>query len=174
MPVTYYIDGYNVMHHSSILRPLAAQDFESARDALVDKVAAFCVSSGCPAKIVFDGRGRRTETGPQLPGVPGLEILYSHGKQTADALIERIVYSAPDRRSIVVVSADRGIRDFCRGLNALVMDPENFLGGAREMVADNRSLLGNLQRPDTIQRVENRLDQNSFERLKKIRDSLEG
>ncbi len=54
MPSTYYIDGYNVIHHSSMLRPLADQDFEAAREAFIEKVGRFCVATGNEAKIIFD------------------------------------------------------------------------------------------------------------------------
>lgn len=172
MPPTYYIDGYNVIHHSSWLKPLAAQDFESARDALVEKVARFCVATGGQAKIVFDGRGRQTQPLAPLTGIPGLEVIYSPGHRSADTLIERIVYTAQDRRSIIVVSADRGIRTVCRGLSAMVMEPDNFLATVREAEADTRASLEQVQRPDALLRIEGRLDQDTLERLAKLRQTL--
>ena len=172
MPPIYYIDGYNVIHHSSLLKPLAAQDFESARDALVEKVARFCVATGGQAKIVFDGRGRQDQPRTSLPGVPGLEVIYSPGHRSADTLIERIVYTTEDRRSIIVVSADRGIRTLCRGLNAMVMEPDNFLATVRETEADTRASLEQAQRPDALLRIEGRLDQDALERLLKLRQTL--
>jgi predicted RNA-binding protein with PIN domain len=169
MPSTYYIDGYNVIHHSSMLRPLAAQDFEAAREALIEKVGRFCAATGCQAKIIFDGRGRLAQ--PVIPACqyPGLEVTYSPGHQSADAVIERTVYMSSDRRSIIVVSADRGIRDLCRGLNALVMEPDNFLASVREADTDTRITLERIGRPDSLLRVEERLDDAALAKLAKIR-----
>ena len=173
MPNTYYIDGYNVIHHSTLLRPLAQQDFEAARDALIEKVARFCVATGNHAKIVFDGRGRAAAPLTPLPGAPDLEVLYSPGHQSADALIERVVYAATNRRAIIVVSADRGIRDLCRNLNALVMEPDNFLASVREADGNTRSTLEFLERGDTLRRVENRLDERDLDQLRKLKEKLD-
>jgi len=174
MAATYYIDGYNVIHHSSILRPIAAQNFESAREALIEKVALFCVATGYPAKIIFDGRGRRAEPAPVTIPAPGLEVVYAAGHKSADAYIERLVYTAHDRRSVIVVSADAGIRNFCRGLQAMVMAPDNFLATVRETAGETRSRIENLQRSDTLQRVEERLDPGMLDRLRKIKEDLGG
>jgi len=171
MPQIYYIDGYNVIHHSSVLRPLAAQSFELARETLIEKVSRYCVASGSQAKIVFDGRGRGKDTSVS-PTAQGVEIIYSPGHVTADALIERVVYNATDRRSIIVVSADRGIRNLCGNLNALVMQPDNFLSSVHEADSQTRSTLQHMQKADTQRRVEERLDSKSIDALKALRDKL--
>lgn len=172
MPETYYIDGYNVIHHSTVLRPLLKHSFENARDALIDKAARFAIATGLQVKVVFDGRGRKMESAAPVLTVPGLEVLYSPGHLTADALIERIVYNSPDRRSIIVVSADRGIRTLCHTLNALVMDPDNFLASVREKDALTRSIIQNLQKPDNHGRIEERLDEDTINKLRRLRDEL--
>ena len=110
MAFLYYIDGYNVIHFCSQLRPLAEENFEAARDALVERVARFCAASGEVAKIVFDGRGHQAEPAPPFRGSPGMEVIYSPKSQSADAFIEREAYVAPRRGDVVVVTGDRGIR----------------------------------------------------------------
>ena len=107
------------------------------------------------------------------PGAPDLEVLYSPGHQSADALIERVVYAATNRRAIIVVSADRGIRDLCRNLNALVMEPDNFLASVREADGNTRSTLEFLERGDTLRRVENRLDERDLDQLRKLKEKLD-
>ena len=102
MSWTYLVDGYNVIHHCSILQPLAHRDFEAARDALVEKVARFCAGTGCRTTIVFDGRERQAEKAVSFEGAPTLKVVYSSRGRSADAVIERSVYAASDRRSIVV------------------------------------------------------------------------
>lgn len=170
---SYYIDGYNVIYHSSVLKPLALENFEIARDALIEKVARFCVATGHHAKIIFDGRGRRSQPFVPIAGAPGLEVVYSTGKQSADAFIERTVYAASNPRTIVVVSGDRGIRDLCRNLNALVIEPDNFLASIRETDGDTRATIQRTQRNDTLQRIENRLDDNAIGLLLKHKQELE-
>ena len=170
MAMHYYIDGYNVIHHSSLLEPLARKHFEAARDALVEKVSRFCVATGCRAQIVFDGRGRHGRSADTTDTAPGVEIVYSPGHLTADTLIERTVHGATDRRAICVVSADRGIRDMCRGMNALVMEPDNFLATVRQAIETTRVTLDNIKTRDTLHRLENRLDDATRERLEEIKE----
>jgi predicted RNA-binding protein with PIN domain len=172
MATQYFIDGYNVIHFSKLLGPMSLENFEGAREALIDKVARYCVATGHHAKIVFDGRGRKIEPVAPAYKVANLEILYSPGHKTADTVIERLVYNAPDRYGVIVVSGDQGIRTFCRGLGALVMEPDNFLASIHETDGDTRATIRSLQQPDTQRRVEERIDGDALERLRKLREKL--
>ncbi len=172
MPWTYYIDGYNVIHHSAILKPLADEDLEAARDALIEKVARFCTNTGSQTTVVFDGRGDSVEPAAPFGGASTLEVLYSAGGQSADALIEQLVYAAEDRRSIIVVTADRGIRDLCMALGALVMAPDKFLATAREAQDHVARNLERLRRANAPGPVQDRLDESARKRLRKLRGEL--
>ena len=174
MATLYYIDGYNVIHFSSVLKPIAARDFEAAREALIDKVATFCAATGHKAKIVFDGRGHRVPPARPRPGVPGLKVMYSHGGKSADAIIERTIYESGDRRNTIVVTGDRGIRSFCQGLGALVMEPDNFISSVRSHADDARASIAQMKRPDTQNRLENRVDEDTLTKLARLRDDLDG
>jgi len=168
----YYVDGYNVIYHSPRLRPLALDDIEAARDAFVDKVARYCSSSGECARIVFDGRGRRPSRRPTQCGSPGVEIIYSPEKLSADSMIERMVYNAPNRREIIVVSADQGIRDLCRGMGALVMASQNFLD---RVLAELNDVSQSLQTKQMLQerpRLEDHLDEKARALLDALRKKL--
>lgn len=173
MATLYYIDGYNVIYRSTVLRPLAFEAFESARDGLIEKVSRFCASTGYRAKIVFDGRGHSHDR--ELPpcGSEGLSIVFTPEKQTADMYIERAVYNAPHRLSIVVVSGDHGIRDLCKGMGSLVMDPDNFLSQVYEAGSQVSSFVTNRLNPKSSNFVEDRLDEGTLKALTSLRDSLE-
>ncbi|MBN2308557.1 MAG: NYN domain-containing protein [Candidatus Hydrogenedentes bacterium] len=172
MPLTYYIDGYNVIHFCPALRPLADANFESARDALIERVARFCSASGDSAKIVFDGRGRQAD--PHLPfrAGPGLEVVYSPAHQSADALIERTAYHAPNRRDLVVVTGDRGIRGLCRGMGTLVMEPNHFLSTIDERLNRERDDLQRTHERHTGISIEERLDEASQSRIQALKKRL--
>ncbi|HNR34444.1 MAG TPA: NYN domain-containing protein [Candidatus Hydrogenedentes bacterium] len=172
MAPVYFVDGYNVIHHSTRLRPLAIESFEQARDALIEHVGRFCVATGQTVKIIFDGRGRRAEPASPLKGIKGLEVLYSPGHQSADALIERTVYQTPNRRNVIVVSSDRGIRDLCRGLGAMVMDADIFLDTIGESESETRAAMVHLQRADTLNRIENRLGEANVSLLEQLKRKL--
>ena len=173
MPLVYYIDGYNLLHYSSRLRPLLKISFETGRDALVEKVARFCATTGQNVRVIFDGRGRRAEPAPTMPKVPGLEVTYSPGHLTADAFIERQVYISKTRRHLVVVSGDRGLCDLCRGLGALVMSPDNFLVTVREAVGHAREGLQQSHHAHRPLRVEDRLNEDALRYLRNLKTKLE-
>lgn len=172
MATLYYIDGYNVVHHAPALVALARHDLERARETLVDHVAHFCSLTGERARVVFDGQGRQSQ--PMRPlTAPGVEVIFAPAHKSADAYIERAVYKTADRREIIVVTADRGIRDLCMGLGALVMSPEAFLNAARQndtLQSAQRRVSGN---GDLIGRIEDRVEEPVRARLKALRDKLE-
>ncbi|NUM53624.1 MAG: NYN domain-containing protein [Candidatus Hydrogenedentes bacterium] len=172
MSSIYLIDAYNVMYQCPQLRPLARRDFEAARDALVDRVSRYCGTTGEPAKVIFDGRGRTPELHTPYRGAPGLEVIYSPGHLTADAVIEREVYSAHNRREIVVVSGDRGIRDLCRGLGSLVMAPEHFLNMIDEVLTRSSAHLRTSYERFSTNLLEDRLPDHAREKLTKLKKKL--
>lgn len=173
MPKCYYIDGYNVLYKSSMLRPLAEEDIESARESLIDKVVLFCRAVGATATLVFDGRGKRyAEKVDHGRDVAGLEVVYTHGNLSADAIIERMVYQAKDRREIAVVSNDRGIRMLCRGMGALVMEADSFLQEVRGIREDIDRSMARIQQPTSMERVEERLAPDMIDKLRALRDQL--
>ncbi|MFP4502276.1 MAG: NYN domain-containing protein [Candidatus Hydrogenedentota bacterium] len=170
----YYIDGYNVLYTSDLLRSLARTDFEVAREALIDKVAVFSGTTDNRVSVVFDGLGKtRGEVAAHGRGVDRLEVIYTHGELSADAFIEREVYQAGSRRSVVVVSSDRGIRNLCQGLGAMVMDGNNFLQSVRAARAEiDRNLEQRRKQHTTLGRMEDCLGTDTRDRLKALRDKL--
>lgn len=169
----YFIDGYNVLHRSKALRRRADQDLESAREALVDRVAQYCASSGARATIVFDGQGPREERVANARGAAGLDLIYAAAQKSADAIIERAVYQLPHRRDAIVVSGDRGITDLCIGLGALVMTPDAFLSTITDETNRVRAKVER-DRPDTkIASVEDSLSDTARAQLDALRRKLE-
>lgn len=172
MASTYVIDGYNIIYHSSYLRPIARDNFEGARDALVEQVSLFCSTAHHYARIVFDGRGRRPDTDVPIRAAKGLEVIYSPGRQNADSYIERAVYMAAKRSDLIIVSGDRSLRNTCYGLGALVMDPDNFLQTVRDALKEARDVRHSSQPSKLDSRVEDRLDSDDLARLNQLKAKL--
>lgn len=175
MGTHYYIDGYNVLHKSSLLRPMLDVSFESAREALIDKVALFAATTDHPVTVVFDGRratyGERVDHGR---AVRRYDVVYTRGDLSADAWIERMVFNSPNRRDIVVVSGDRAIRNQCRGMGAMVMDADNFLktvGGMRQEI--DRAMEHRKEHTASMSSIEDRLGGDSLSALEALRKKLE-
>lgn len=169
MTTTYFIDGYNVLHKLREAGPPPAEDLEQARDDLVDLVATFCSATGDVATIFFDGTGRAPESVAHRAAQPA--IVYSAKKISADALIEKAVYEAKHRERIVVVTADRGIRDLCTGMGALAMTPENFFS----LAEDARTRLSRTiraRRSNASPSLEDQLDDAEKEHMRRLRERL--
>ena len=171
MALHYLIDGYNAVHHCHELRALTRRDFEAARDALVERVAQFCAAAPVKATIVFDGRSRQAEPHRPHEGYLRLKVVYSPAHQSADAFIERQVFVAHNRRDVVVVTADRGIRDHSYGLGALVMSPANFFQTVCETM-HNARLTRAAQQPPDRDTIEDRLDEQVLRELEALKVRL--
>lgn len=173
MTATYYIDGYNVIHHCPQLQPLVRSSFEAARDTLIERVARYCAATGERAKIVFDGRGGRLDPVVPFRSGPGFEVVYSPSRQSADTVIEREVYASANRRAIVVVSGDYGIRQLCSALGALVMDPANFLAAVQDTLDRASASLRTQANQYKSAPLGERLTDASRNRLEEIKDALD-
>ncbi len=169
---TYYIDGYNVIYHSTRLRNLLDVSIETARDALMEHVSKLLVGKGHYAVLVFDGKGEAKRLETQTVS-PGLDIIYSPGRLSADSVIERKIYSATNKRELIVVTSDRGIRDLCRGMGAMTMTPDNFLAMAQQTAQEMNRELQHKQEGKRLANVEDALDPATLDRLRALRKNLE-
>jgi len=121
------IDGYNFLHASAGTdHDWTELPLEDAREAMV----SFLAAGGRPHRqsltVVFDGAGTR-QYDTRAENRQGVEVIFSEAGVTADEVIRGMVSEAPDPRSILVVTADRAIRDFVRKLGAKVTAPATFL-----------------------------------------------
>lgn len=172
MSELYFVDGYNLLHFSAEWKDLARDDLETAREKLVDAVGKWCDGSGHRAKIVFDGRGRRTDTSVLAAHLTRVDVIYSSRHHSADSIIERCVYEEPDRDRVVVVTADRGILDLCSGMGAMTMRPEYFLEMTRDAAGTLTKRLQQRERHGDLGAIEDQLDEEQREKLDEFRREL--
>ena len=111
--LTVIVDGNNVLIALKVRRPEAAEQF-------LQRLELAAVEKDWEVIVVFDGPERylRRETGP-------LVVRYMQGK-TADSLIERMVYQAPDRAQVAVVTQDRAEGMLVTGLGAHVWSAQRL------------------------------------------------
>ncbi|MBI4563614.1 MAG: NYN domain-containing protein [Planctomycetes bacterium] len=102
------IDGYNLLFKAwrgkSSSKALAAQ-----RDALVERIRTYCLTSGQVARIYFDPRKIRpftTLTGHQRR--PPVEVIYLGDVSADQAILERVRASG-DRTEYRVITSDREV-----------------------------------------------------------------
>ena len=108
--LTVIVDGNNVLREEL---PQAEQ--------FLQRLELAAVSKDWEVTVIFDGPERfiPRESGP-------LVVCYARGK-TADTLIERTVYEAPDRTQVIVVTRDRAEANLVLGLGARVWTPQRLL-----------------------------------------------
>lgn len=83
------VDGYNIIGDWPEFKLLKINDFEAARDQLIEKMAEYQAYSGMKVYLIFDahmvpGRGNKYKN-------YRLEIVYTKENETADERIEKLV-----------------------------------------------------------------------------------
>ncbi len=112
------VDGDNTLR---ALRLIRGGDL-SAGEAFLQRLEMAAVGKDWEVIVVFDGPERflRRESGP-------LVVRYAPPKQTADTVIERLVYESSDRTQVVVVTQDRAVGDLILGFGARVWNADRLL-----------------------------------------------
>jgi predicted RNA-binding protein with PIN domain len=169
----YFIDAYNVMHKSSLLRPVAAENLERAREMLLDKVVCFCMSGSKEVTVVFDGRQEEQSLSVQAVNghVAGMQIIFSPANTSADSVIERLIYQQRNRMQCIVVSNDGGLRSLCRGMGALTMEADSFLTSVRQFQQSAKAVIEK-QKDTHATLLEDRLNPESMRALEALRSKL--
>ncbi len=174
MPEHYFVDAYNVMHKSSLLRPVVAHNLERAREMLLDKVVSFCMTGhDKKVTVVFDGRSEDQSLSVQAVNghVSGMRIIFSPRNTSADTVIERLIYQEANRMQCIVVSNDGGLRSLCRGMGALTMEADSFLASVRQFQNSAREAL-HKNRDTRAALLEDRLNTGSMQALEALRKKL--
>jgi predicted RNA-binding protein with PIN domain len=101
------VDGYNIIGDWPELRQLKAQSLESARDQLLEDLKEYKAITGRDVIVVFDAHLSRGGQSEETIG--GVRLLYTKELETADELIERLVYEFERekvRRHLFVATSD--------------------------------------------------------------------
>lgn len=126
----YFIDGYNVIRSADWLSAGALRD---QRDRLLRFIEGKRPQGRHDVTVVFDGREDVVGvawTGPS-------RVIFSRGRD-ADQVIKDQVDHLPNPREAVVVTNDRAIQKWVRGVGAKVMSCEDFIAAAGARAAPRR------------------------------------
>lgn len=118
--MAYIIDGNNVMGQT----PGWHRDKPGARRRLLDQLAGFARKKRARVTVVFDGAPEKLL--PDSSAFRGVKVLYAERGSDADARIERLVESSPDRRGLTVVTSDRRLAFAVRSRGAAVLRSGEF------------------------------------------------
>lgn len=105
MKVYLIVDGYNMINSWPELKSIGKDNFESAREKLIELLENYRAYKGMRAVLVFDahlvkGSMEKHET------FGGLEIVYTKENETADAYIEKLADEVGRMYNILVATSD--------------------------------------------------------------------
>jgi predicted RNA-binding protein with PIN domain len=132
----YLVDGNNVMAQ----RVGWHRDKASARRRLMDELARFAHNGRVSVMVVFDGAPEQHfADGSSYKGV---RVFYSERGSNADERIKRMVESARERRTLIVVTSDRELAGYVRRCGAPVLRSGEFRRKLEETESRAAALTG--------------------------------
>lgn len=124
------VDGYNVINNWPEFEAIKDEDLGHAREYLMELLINFQALSGLQVILVFDAH--QVEGQEKVEIINGLRVIYSRKGETADSVIEKLVYSLAKDHRVTVATSDwlqqrivlgkGGLRISARELRRMVMD----------------------------------------------------
>ena len=163
----YLVDGYNLIY---AWQELKTEDFASARDHLINILIEYGAYEKFDITLVFDAGSTDEEEHAEKYG-NHFTVIYTAPNETADNVIERLVYElAKQRREIHVVSSDAVIETLILGAGAYRHPSREFYRAVKRFKQHLRKeYLGNVTLPLVRSEVADQLDENVFAKLEEIR-----
>ncbi len=118
--MSYLVDGNNVMGQ----RVGWHRDKPGARRRLLEELARFARAAGASVEVVFDGAP--DESLPDGSEYGGVRVFYAARGSDADARIKQLVEGSRERRTLKVVTSDRGLASYVRRCGAEVVRSGDF------------------------------------------------
>lgn len=140
MSLSYFVDGYNVMHRAM---RMDSSDLAGARESFLGLLSVSRPQGSARNRlvVVFDGCAQVSNIPLNYP----FEVIFTSGS-SADEMICRLVNDSSSPRNIVVVTDDRDLSRSVRGAGADVMRVDDFLSKIRiRRSAKNRKALRGIQ-----------------------------
>ena len=173
----YLIDGYNVLHQLMGHKPLSrgrqgsagtGPDLEDERKRLIDRIASYMGRSSDRAIVVFDSHAQLLQK--QESATANVEVYFGSFSHSADSIIEREVYALSAGQKVIVVSSDYE-------LQKTIFRPNVIRLSSRQFVSDLQEETKRIAIPQNCitmsHRVEDRVDPETVDKLKALRDSLQ-
>lgn len=128
------IDGYNIINcWSHLKKELEESGLEHARNKLIEIMAEYHSFTGDRVVVVFDGQ-RTQKSQITKTDELGIEVIFSKRNQTADTLIERLVYKERDKgKTILVATKDMVMVRIVEGWDCFTLSPQKLEDMVKEV-----------------------------------------
>ena len=137
---TVIVDGYNLIYAWPMLKALAADRMDLARERLQDLLSGWCGFTKNELVLVFDGY--------RNPGSPGshtqvhnIRVAYTKDGETGDAYIERLVDEIGKNYRVRVVTSDNLIRLSALRSGVLRTSSGEFVAEVEDVLCQIQELL---------------------------------
>lgn len=117
------VDGHSAIFGWPELKTLHGRRSSLARDALIKKLRNYQDYTGIRVVVVFDGQGKLTTDQSEPHSV---QVFYSRGGQTADAIIERLAGKYAGKFDLTVATGDLLERETASACGADCISIENL------------------------------------------------
>ena len=134
------VDGYNVIFAWEDLGRLAAENLDSARQQLMDRLCNYQGFCGCKVILVFDAYKVKGNPGSVEP-YHNIVVVYTKEAQTADAYIEKATHDLSKKYQVRVVSSDQLEQLIILGHGAQRTAVREFLQEMEQVEAAIREML---------------------------------
>jgi len=165
------VDGYNLIHASESLQPLAREDLEAAREQLIEVLIEYSARQELEVELVFDAASRggpaRSESRSKY-----LKVTFTAGGKTADSYIESLAYRLEriEHGSVRVVTGDYHQQKVAGGAGLLRVSSREFLEEMRDArEQESRERGRTATRPFRV-RMDKRLPDDIREALLRLRE----
>ena len=163
----YIVDGYNLIYAWDELK---SEEFDIARDKLIHILIEYGAYEKFDITLVFDAGSTDEEERSEKFG-EHFTVIYTAAGDTADKVIERLVYEmSKSRVELHVVSSDGVIESVILGAGAYRHPSREFYRAIKRFKKHLRNeYLSNVTLPLVRSEVADQLDKDVFARLEKLR-----
>lgn len=99
------VDGYNMIFAWDVLKDLAKDSLDAARQRLMDILSNYCAYKGCELVLVFDAYKVKGGQGSQFD-YHHIHVVYTKENETGDLFIEKLVETIGQSYAVRVATSD--------------------------------------------------------------------
>ena len=144
-------------------------DLDDQRRRLIDRIASFIGATSDTAIIVFDSHSQALQKSESATA--RVQVYFGSFSESADAIIERETYARSAGENVIVVSSDYNLQKTVFKANVTRRSSRQFV---LELQEHTRKVANASNCITMSHRVEERVGPETLERLKALREALEG